>query len=480
MKRGSLRTVLTVWNGATLAGLLGLFGVGLVLWNQEQAMRGLDDDLDHQARDAARLDRPPPPPPPRDDPEEGGDHRPAFAEANRAFDVRRPRVYGLDGRPMAENDRAPSFDPEAITGALAGRSGYTTVDYDGRPVRVLTRAVVRDGRLWGVVQVAREMMDVNMMWQAQLRSLALFIPLGVAAAAGGAFVLTNRALRPVAKMTRAAAQISTSDLSQRLEVQGDDEMAELARTFNAMLTRLETSFNELQTAYERQQRFTADASHELRTPLTRLKLATSAALREATSPDEMREALRTADRAAEAMTRLVQQLLMLARSDAGELPLRKQPVDLRVVVAEALDEVPSGRQFDAMFAEGAVEVMGDAEHLKRVFLNLLENADRHTPLNGRVAISVVKREGMGIVVVEDTGEGIAPEHLVHLFERFYRVDAARTRKDGGSGLGLAICRNLVEAHGGRLLVESKLGVGTTFRAVFPLFLSARETQTISS
>jgi signal transduction histidine kinase len=214
--------------------------------------------------------------------------------------------------------------------------------------------------------------------------------------------------------------------------------------------------------------------------LTRLKLATSAALAEKTSPEEMRQALVAADRAATSMTRLVQQLLTLARADAGELGLRPEPVDLRVVVAEALEGLTIGRPVDSAFADRPVMVRGDAEHLGRVVANLVENAARHTPAEGTIRIETVRSGNEAVVAVRDTGEGISAEHLPHLFERFYRVDAARARRDGGSGLGLAICKNLVEAHGGRLEIESSPGVGTTARAVFPLFSEIVLPQTKSS
>jgi len=150
------------------------------------------------------------------------------------------------------------------------------------------------------------------------------------------------------------------------------------------------------------------------------------------------------------------------------------------VVAEALSLIPTERELKAAFAERAVTIRGDAEHLSRVIVNLVENALRHTPPEGEVRIETLAAGGEAIVVVQDTGEGIAPEHLPHLFERFYRVDAARTRKDGGSGLGLAICKNIVEAHGGRLKIESQPGVGTTVRIFFPLFSRGESTQTNSS
>ncbi|AIE85251.1 sensor histidine kinase [Fimbriimonas ginsengisoli] len=378
---------------------------------------------------------------------------------------------------MNPGDAVAPFDEKALDMALTRRApSFSDVRMNGEPVRVYTRPIVNETGVVGAVQFARELREVDLLWEAQMRTLLVLLPLSVLVAAGGAYAFANRALRPIAKVTQAAAEISRSDLSRRLEVTGDDELAELSHTFNEMLGRLDRSFSELEAAYaslalayEQQQRFTADASHELRTPLTRLKLATSAALTESKSPEEMREALAAADRAATSMTRLVQQLLTLARSDAGELGLRPEPIDLRVVVAEALEGVAGGRPVESAFSDRALMIRGDAEHLARVVANLVENAVRHTPAEGTVRVETGRTGDQAVISVRDSGEGISAGHMPHLFERFYRVEAARTRRDGGSGLGLAICKNIVEAHGGRLEIESSPGVGTTARAFFPLF-----------
>jgi two-component system sensor histidine kinase BaeS len=183
----------------------------------------------------------------------------------------------------------------------------------------------------------------------------------------------------------------------------------------------------------------------------------------------MRRALATADRAAEAMTNLVGQLLTLARADAGQLVVDRSAVDLRVIVAEGLDEIVGDRRVETCFAPTEVIVSADPEQLRRVVVNLVGNALRHSPATGSVTVKTGIENGEALLSVADTGEGIAPEHLPHLGERFYRVDAARNRKDGGAGLGLAICKNIVHAHGGRLTFASQVGVGTTVSVALPLF-----------
>jgi signal transduction histidine kinase len=374
-------------------------------------------------------------------------------------------------------DNPVPFDVNALSTSLAGKAAFANATYDGEPVRVYSRPILRAGHVEGAVQFARELTDLDILWAAQLRALAAVLPLAILAAAGAAFLLTGRTLRPVAQLTETADEIGRSgDLARRLEVTGDDEIAELARTFNDMLGRLDRSFQDLQeafdklgVAYEQQRRFAADASHELRTPLTRLRLATSAALAANSGPEEMRRALATADRAAEAMTNLVGQLLTLARADAGQLVVDRSAVDLRVIVAEGLDEIVGDRRVETCFAPTEVIVSADPEQLRRVVVNLVGNALRHSPATGSVTVKTGIENGEALLSVADTGEGIAPEHLPHLGERFYRVDAARNRKDGGAGLGLAICKNIVHAHGGRLTFASQVGVGTTVSVALPLF-----------
>lgn len=510
---------MTVWNAAVLAVLITLFGA-FILWSNQSRLRAeIDDDLRKQAEHASHGPPPNAPPRPqefgdlgngpldeqyppdggpssgsldREGPGPGGRGRGGFANpfeaAGRLLDVRRPRFFDLNSKSMIRNETVTPFDETALRKAMQGTGVYSDVDYLGQPIRVYSNPVIIDGKIAGAVQFARELADLELLWTAQTRTLALVIPFAVLLAGIVAYALTGRTLRPVALVAKAAENISHSDdLARRLPVIGDDEIANLSSTINDMLARLETSFANLETAYEKlegafiqQQRFTADASHELRTPLTRMRLATSSALREPENQKLMRDAVETADRAGLSMSRLVQQLLTLARSDAGALGLQLEVVDFRIVVAEGLGEVSTDREIDAEFDEEELFIQADCEHLRRVVVNFVENALRHTPEPGQVGVSV-KRIGAEVVLtVEDTGEGIAMEHLPHVFDRFYRADSARDRKDGGCGLGLAICKNLIEAHGGRVQISSQLGVGTKVQTLFPLFLSPTETQTISS
>lgn len=395
--------------------------------------------------------------------------------ANRFADLRRPRRFDEEGHALGPFQEPP-FDPKAIAAALEGRSTYSNGEYDGDPIRIFTLPVRRGPNQGTVIQVARDTKDLDRIWASQLSTLLLFLPAALLVAAVGASFLTKRATKPIAAMKEAANAISEKDLSKRLQVQGEDEFAELGQTFNAMVGRLEDSFVKLRTAYEsleeaheNQKRFTADASHELRTPLTRMRLATSAALAEGASPEEQRRALEVADVAAQSMSRLVQEMLVLAKADAGQLRMQTERLDVRVIAAETVDGFrPDSVELVTEMLDMPVIVQGDRDHLARVLNNLIENALRHTPKGGTVKVSVCLEGANAILKVSDTGEGIAPEHLPRLTERFYRVDGARASSDGGSGLGLAICKTIVDAHGGSMDIASRPGQGAKVTIRLPL------------
>jgi signal transduction histidine kinase len=319
-----------------------------------------------------------------------------------------------------------------------------------------------------VVLVARHRRDYDLLAATQVRILFLLLPVALIAAGAGALFLTNRALRPISAVTKAAATIGAEDLSRRLPVQGEDELDQLASTFNDMIARLEGSFTDLQEAYDNQRRFTADASHELRTPLTRLQITTSAALNE-TDPEKLLNAVHIAHSSTEAMSRLVHQLLTLSRADAGNLGLQLTPSDLRVAAAEAVDSLHhAGRSIETVLDDQPVVANADGDQLRRVIVNLIENALRYTGASGLLIVRVGKAETRAFLEVEDNGEGIPPEHLPRVFERFYRADSARAREDGGCGLGLSISKSIVEAHGGQIQILSEQGKGTKVQIFLPL------------
>ena len=284
------------------------------------------------------------------------------------------------------------------------------------------------------------------------------------ASAGGLF-LAGRALDPIDRITRAAAAIGADDLSRRLNFHGShDEVGRLAATFDRMLERLDRAFR-------RQRQFTADGSHELRTPLTMLASQIDVALERKRTVADYEELLRSLRDDAARMTQLVGELLTLARADAGQQLLNREQLDLGELVSGVVQAMQSlALQREVQLTEQAqphVAVSGDQTRLSQLLINLVDNALRYTSAGGNVRVTVAERAGWAELRVEDTGVGIAAEHLPHLFQRFYRADPARARTDGGAGLGLAIAQWIAEAHGGQISVDSEFGRGSTFTVRLP-------------
>jgi heavy metal sensor kinase len=280
----------------------------------------------------------------------------------------------------------------------------------------------------------------------------------------GGWWLSGRAVQPIRAMSATAASITAASLSRRIDTRRiDHELGELAAILNAMLDRIECAF-------EQQVRFTADASHELRTPLAIVQSHAELALARQRTPDEYRAALEAVLRSSRRMKLLVEELLTLARSDAGRLKLDSSAVDLQRVVEDSVTSLtPLAEEHDVRLAVRTAEalVTGDAHRLSQVTTNLLTNAIMYNRPAGEVAVSTGVDGSDAVLTVTDTGIGISRSDLPHLFERFYRVDRARGRERGGSGLGLAICQGIVSAHGGTITVASQLDAGTTVTVRIP-------------
>jgi two-component system, OmpR family, sensor kinase len=295
-------------------------------------------------------------------------------------------------------------------------------------------------------------------------SLAAIGVVGLAVALGGGWAIAGRALRPIDQMTRTARMIAQAhDASHRVEAPRErDELGRLAETFNAMLASLEE-------AARAQQRFVADASHELRAPLTAIQGNLELLERRADMPAaERAEVLGEIRREASRLTRLVADLLALARADAGTA-IRRAPVDLDSVVLETFQAMRPLAQGLVLTLDPfePVQLHGDEDRLRQLVLILLDNAIKYTPPEGCVTVGLSARAGQAEIVVRDTGYGITPDDLPHVFERFYRADPARGRDPGGTGLGLAIARWIVEQHGGAIHLQSVRGVGTTVTVRLP-------------
>jgi heavy metal sensor kinase len=315
------------------------------------------------------------------------------------------------------------------------------------------------------LRVLRDASGLRRTQRELVRVFLVGMPLGAVLAFGGGWLLARRALSPLAGMAARARAITASLLSQRLPVSNPhDELGRLGTVFNETLQRLENSFNELR-------RFAADASHELRTPLTALRAAGEVALRDPRDPANLRDTISAILEEAQRLEDLVEPLLALARAEADAPPLRRSPVACGALareVAEGLRVLAEEKQQHLVVEAAAdITVAADAGLLREALQNIVHNAIRYTPTGGRVTIRCQGRQNAAVIEVEDTGEGIAPEHRARVFERFYRVDKARARAEGGAGLGLAIARAAVERHGGRIELESTPGKGSLFRIVLP-------------
>jgi len=342
------------------------------------------------------------------------------------------------------------------------------VRVNGAHVRVLTQPIATEaGDVVGYVQVGALMRDVD---QAQ-SLLVLILVLGVVLSVGlsTVFVIltTGRALRPLETVTNTALQITRADdLSRRIPLKGPaiDEVGRLVTAFNATLERLERLFNT-------QRRFLTDISHELRTPLTAIR-GNIDLLRRMKEPD--RESLDAIQSETERMSRLVGDLLMLAQAESGNLPVARSPVELDTLLLDVYRQavvLAGGKVTVAIGDEDQARVAGDQDKLKQVLLNLASNAIKYTPPGGKVTMGLACVNGWARITVADTGVGIPPEDLPNIFDRFYRVDKARTRAagtPGGAGLGLSIAKWIAQAHGGRLEVSSDIGKGSCFSLWLPL------------
>jgi two-component system, OmpR family, sensor kinase len=280
---------------------------------------------------------------------------------------------------------------------------------------------------------------------------------------GGHF-FARRVIRPIEEISATAADISLSNLSRRIDVIGTEtELTGLARTLNQMFDRIESAFSQ-------QVRFTADASHELRTPVAVILSHAELALDKPRPVEELRETIETCRRSALRMRSLIESLLTLARFDSGEVKIESRSFDVMRTVGDGIALVrplADKRRITFQINLSPATATGDPDRIAQVVTNLLTNAIRYNQDQGVVTVTLQSLPAETVLTVSDTGIGIPPEHLAHIFERFYRVDNARSRKDGGVGLGLAICKSIVTAHGGQISVSSHLNRGTKFEVRLP-------------
>ncbi|MGH2621576.1 MAG: sensor histidine kinase [Anaerolineales bacterium] len=351
---------------------------------------------------------------------------------------------------------------------LRPTAGYLTY-FDGDDTwRVYSERVdLPAGAPGGWLQVTQTLDSVEQTLSLLRLQLLWGVPLALLLAGAGGYFLASRALRPIDRITRTAQAINSSDLSTRIGHSGPaDELGRLAATFDEMLDRL-------QSAFDRERRFTADAAHELRTPLTALKGRIGVTLSQPREAAEYGDSLQDMEQQVDRLIRLSSDLLFITRLDQGQVKRRLDPIaldDLLAAVVEQLRPLAEAKAISLPEPEArGLTVPGDMDLMIRLFMNLLDNAIKFTPPGGRVSVEARRSGEQVTIAIRDTGAGIPAEHRAHLFERFYRVGGDRSRTDdqGGAGLGLAIAHEIARAHAGRLTVESTVGEGTVFTVKLP-------------
>lgn len=487
-----IRTRLAIWNAVVLALVLSLIGVAVYFTTRANLYGYIDASLSDRVgfivRNWEQFSQHPPPdrPPPGDRggrsrdwqgpvrPGEGGppngmfltgEDRGLTVEQRARFklmhDLEKPRIITKDGIGFINrNDIA--WDTNALQRSLKGETVNSDIVVSNERVRVLSVPLKSKGKVVAVGQAAALLGDTDSVMAKQGRILLELFSLALLLTTLTGIYLTRHALKPVGEFARAAERIEATSLGGRLPEKGHDEFAMLAKTFNSMLGRLEHSFKQLEESNAMQRRFVGDASHELKTPLTAIMTRVGVARRGQQTPERLRTHIDGIGASAEQMNVIVQDLLLLARSQENAIKLERIAVPVRDVVEGAITQVrPLGGAQIVVDVSEEIEVFADPNLLQRAIANILSNALRHTPDDGVVTVSCSSTPDRAVLTMKDTGEGIAPEHLSRVFERFYRVDDARDRERGGTGLGLAIVKSIIDAHGGTVKIESELGKGTT-------------------
>lgn len=509
----SLRWRLHIWHAVVLTVVLSVFGSVVYNLHWQTRLQQIDADLDRQGEvlvsQVRRIMSPRPSPfggidrRPRDESPPGmrpgtlppSSSNPPPGESYR--DGRPPRGPGPQDRPGDPTELSLRSLPVDFQHAFEGDEGsrfyyviwgrgghllhrspsaphtpYPALQpEEGAPPSPLTRSrgplreVVHASRGDLNILVGRSIAD-DIAAERRYGAWLFLVGSGVLAAGllGGAW-MSDRVIKPISVMTRTAQSISAQNLTERIDLtETETELGQLATVLNG-------AFDRLQAAFEQQSRFTADASHELRTPLAVIMAHTELALSRDRSSDEYRTALETCQRASARMKSLIEDLLLLARFDSGQPSLEASEFDLSQAVVECvqmLQPLADARGIKLETEVSQIRVRADRRRISQVLMNLITNAIRYNRDGGTVRVGIAASREATLIRVSDTGVGIAADELPHLFERFYRVDKARSRADGGSGLGLSICKTIVEAHGGTIGVSSEPGTGTTVEVRLPV------------
>ena len=339
---------------------------------------------------------------------------------------------------------------------------------NGAHLRVLQRDIEVDGqRVIARAALSEDQAERDL--RTLLGVMAIGLPLAIALSGLGGYLLAGHALRPISRMIFEARSIHAERLDARLPIANpNDELGNLALTFNDLFSRLERSFEQLK-------RFTSDASHELRTPLAVIRSIGEVGLREHHNEHRYREIIGSMLEEIDRLTLLIEGLLTLTRADSGQMSIAFNPINIAELVEQVFLQLQvlaeEKRQLLELNSNGPVWISGDGSILRRAVVNIVDNAIKYTPEEGTVLVKIGTCGNMAFITVEDEGHGIPSTHQEKIFDRFYRMDAARTRSEGGYGLGLAIARWAVEAHSGSIKVSSSSSSGSVFRIELPLLVS---------
>jgi two-component system, OmpR family, sensor kinase len=484
----SIKWRLQIWYGLILVVVLAGFGFTAYRLERGRLLGRIDDELHRRFDIVAKALHAPPrqkgqepfdrPPPGQftDDGLPGQNFRPPEKfelppQAAGLFGTNDPNnsyfiVEGRDGKELVRSDNVP---PDEVSFQHQFNADDRISSLDNLPApraslnfqdnRGIFRRLPSGETIYIGCSVAPELHELKMT-ELKLSSIGVVILFfGLA----GGWWLVGRAIRPVSEISLTAAKISAGDLSQRINVaEAESELGQLAAVLNSTFARLEAAFAQ-------QQQFTSDAAHELRTPVSVMLAHVQTALnRERTAP-EYRDTVETCQRAAQRMRRLIESLLALARLDAGQEQMKRQDFDLSQTARDCVELVrPMADERGVKIISNLppFKVSGDSERLAQVITNLLTNAIQYNLPDGEVRVKLESQNGMAVFTVSDTGQGISPEDLLRVFERFYRAD--KSRSTGGNGLGLAISKAVVEAHGGMIEVSSEENVGTNFTVRLPV------------
>jgi signal transduction histidine kinase len=378
-----------------------------------------------------------------------------------------------------DNNNSVTITPNLLR-ALNGRNDSFAVDVNAAYMDVAVPVSDRSGAVQYIIYIRDDkqtVYDLNMtLVELILKAVAVGLVLSVILS----FILSKTLLQPIIGMTKAAEAIAEGDFSKKLSVESGDEIGILADTFNNMATQLQITLEEIKKSEALRREFVANVSHELRTPLTSIRSYAETLTDYRDIPKEMEvDFLHVILNESERMTKIVQDLLELSRFDAGNAKLAVEKFSLEEAVrnvcdAIALEARKHGHQLRTEIDSGLPTISGDKARIEQVFINILSNAVKYTPDGGSINITGGRTGAKVWIKIRDTGIGIPEADLSRIFDRFYRVDKARSRESGGTGLGLSIAREIVQRHGGDILIESAVGAGTTVTVVLPIEGTNRE------